>query len=236
MIELSHVETYGWEAAVRGMRNPMNSWEKSDSHWCDDNGLRGEYHLGDSDLALAQKLVHAGTDHSKFMRMIGISLDIIAPMYWWKEMDTYRVGVCPNPTDIEYNSTSTMHKITAKEFTREDFSVEHLIDAEAPYKCQLEYQVTDEIKSCWTPSAVLNFTIAMLNKCRELYLETGDKIFWWQLIQLLPSSYNYLRTVTINYAVARNMYHARKNHKQDEWRHLCKALERLPYAKELIVE
>lgn len=242
MIEISHVETYGWEAAIRGMRNPMNSWEKSDTLFIDNDGechnICGDggpyignpsfasqgFELGDNDLKLMKNLVASGTDHAKFMRMIGISLDIVAPLYWWKEMDTYRVGIAPNPTDIEYNSCSTMHKITAKEFVLDDFSSEHLIgDQPIP-------------GTCISPAQVLGQHIRFLNRIREMYLETNDKTWWWQLIQLLPTSYNQRRTMTLNYAAARKMYHARKNHKQDEWRHLCKELEQLPYAKELIVE
>ncbi len=227
MIEISHVETYGWEAAIRGMRNPMNSWEKSDTFFIEPRGvfhmLTGGYspysggpnfvsqgfELGRNDLALMEKLIKAGPDHAKFLRMIGISMDILAPLYWWKEMDTYKVGTTAN-------SCSTMHKIAAKEFTRDDFSHEHLVPR------MLE---------------VLDVTIANLNACRGIYLETQDKKWWWQMIQLLPTSYNQRRTVTLNYEVARRQYHARKNHKQDEWREgYCKALEQLPYAKELIVE
>ena len=209
MIEISCVQTYGWEAAVRGMRNPMNGWCKSDSHWCYYRGPESEYYLGQNDLALMQKLIKAGTDHAKFLRMIGISMDILAPLYWWKEMDTYKIGTVAN-------SCSTMHKIAAKEFRMSDFSTEHLNE--------------DSLN-------MLGSLIATLNFNRLLFLKDGNKKWWWQMIQLLPSSYNQKRTVTLNYEVARRQYHARKNHKQDEWSEgYCKALEQLPYAKELIME
>lgn len=193
MIEITKTETYGWEAAIRGMRNPMNSWDKSDSTDT----------LGYNDLGLMKKLVDAGSDHAKFMRMIGVSCDINAPLYWWKEYDTYKVGTVAN-------STSTMHKIHAKEFALEDFSHEHLLNKERD---------------------VLECIVALLNEDRQYFIETKDKNYWWQLIQLLPSSYNQLRTVTLNYAVLRNMYHARKNHKLDEWRTFCRWVETLPYSE-----
>lgn len=214
MIEISCVQTYGWEAAVRGMRNPMNSWDKSDSfsrtHYnyaADDREYA--FLLGINDTKLMQKLIKAGPDHAKFLRMIGISMDILAPLYWWKEMDTYKIGTVAN-------SCSTMHKIAAKEFRMSDFSTEHLNE--------------DSLK-------MLESLIATLNFNRLLFLKDGNKKWWWQMIQLLPSSYNQKRTVTLNYEVARRQYRARKNHKQDEWSEgYCKALEQLPYAKELIME
>ena len=204
MIKIENVETYGWEAAIRGMRNPKNSWEKSDTifdgdKWC----------MGDNDLKLMTSLAAAGTDHGKFLRMITVTLDITAPLYWWKEFDTYKVGTVAN-------SCSTMHKLTAKEFELDDFSHEHLIAA--------------SLNS-------LKRTIEDLNSCREAYLsgENKDpewkKEIWWQLIQLLPSSYNQRRTVQLNYAVLKNMYHARKNHKLDEWINFCGWIETLPYAE-----
>ena len=204
MIKIENVETYGWEAAIRGMRNPKNSWEKSDTifdgdKWC----------MGDNDLKLMTSLAAAGTDHGKFLRMITVTLDITAPLYWWKEFDTYKVGTVAN-------SCSTMHKLTAKEFELDDFSHEHLIVA--------------SLNS-------LKRTIEDLNSCREAYLsgENKDpewkKEIWWQLIQLLPSSYNQRRTVQLNYAVLKNMYHARKNYKLDEWINFCGWTETLPYAE-----
>lgn len=198
MIQITNVETSGWESAIRGMRNPMNSWSASDSD--------GEL-LGEKDLELAMKLSKSGTDHRKFMRMIIVQADILAPRYWWTEYDTYKVGTVAN-------STSTMHKIHAKEFTVDDFSCEHLKLANIDHLCYL---------------------IHALNKSRERYIETKDKEDWWQMIQLLPQSYNQLRTVSLNYEVLCNMYHARKHHKLDEWREFCKWIESLPYS-ELITE
>ena len=184
MIQITNAETFGWESAIRGMRNPMNSWLASDSD--------GEL-LGEKDLELAMKLSKSGTDHRKFMRMIIVQADILAPRYWWTEYDTYKVGTVAN-------STSTMHKIHAKEFTVDDFSCEHLKLANIDHLCYL---------------------IHALNKSRERYLETKDKEDWWQMIQLLPQSYNQLRTVSLNYEVLCNMYHARKHHKLDEWVEFC---------------
>lgn len=213
MIKTEHVKTYGWEAATRGMRNPMNSWEKGDSGWEYDWKVEPTFVVGPNDLALMTKLVKAGPDHAKFMRQIIVSMDITAPLYWWKEYDTYKVGTVAN-------SCSTMHKIHAKEFTMDDFSHEHLFYDET-FQCNRD---------------VLQFVIDALNFARNDYLKTKDKRYWWQMIQLLPSSYNQMRTVTLNYAVLRNMYPARKTHKLDEWRELCKIIETLPYAKELICD
>lgn len=203
MIKIECVDLFGWEATVRGMRNPMNSWGKSDSFWSD-----GFYIIGPDDLELAKKLANAGHDHGKFLRMLHVQMDITAPLYWWKQADTYKVGTVTN-------STSTMHKIHAKEFTLDDFSCEHLYDdvTDSPFKT---------IVDC-------------LNFFRGLYLQHEDKEDWWQMIQLLPSSYNQKRTWDGNYAVLRAMYHSRKNHKLDEWREFCKWIKNLPYAKELIV-
>lgn len=207
MIKVENVEVYGWEAAIRGMRNPMNSWDKSDSHpqdWCEiGEEICCGYHVGENDLALMRKLAASGPDHGKFLRMITVTLDIITPLYWWKEMDTYSVGVVKN-------SCSTMHKIHAKEFTLDDFSHEYLNE-----------------KSLY----MLNDTIQYLNAVREAFIETKDKHYWWQMIQLLPSSYNQRRTVQLNYAVLKNIYHARRNHKLDEWNLFCGWIERLPYSE-----
>ena len=210
MIKIDNTEVYGWEAAIRGMRNPLNSWDKSDT----DFSLSGIQSvngflvptIGDNDLDLMKRLVFAGEDHSKFMRMINVACDIIAPLYWWKEYDTYKVGTVAN-------SCSTMHKIHAKEFTVDDFSFERTVPI-----CS------------WFITSVLN----VLNAARERYLETKDKMHWDTMIQFLPSSYNQKRTVQLNYAVLRNMYHSRKNHKLDEWRDFCKWVESLPYAEALI--
>ena len=203
MIKIECVDIFGWEATVRGMRNPMNSWGKSDSFWSD-----GFYIIGPDDLGLATKLANAGHDHGKFLRMLHVQMDITAPLYWWKQADTYKVGVTTN-------SCSAMHKIHAKEFTLDDFSCEHLYDdvIDSPFKA---------IVDC-------------LNFFRGLYLQHEDKEDWWQMIQLLPSSYNQKRTWDGNYAVLRAMYHARKNHKLDEWQEFCRWVEGLPYAEELIV-
>ena len=214
MIKLENTEVMGWEAAIRGMRNPMNSWAKSDSYY----GGQFSYGLnenvsvsiGRNDLDLMTRLRNAGTDHRKFMRMITVYADIIAPLYWWKEFDTYKVGTVAN-------SCSTMHKIADKEFTLEDFSHEHLLD-----NCRgsVAYSSMD----------VLQLTINMLNDYREKYLEAKDKKYWWQMIQLLPSSYNQIRTVMLNYEVLANIYKSRKNHKLDEWHTFCDWIEQLPYS------
>ena len=304
MIKIENVSTVGWEPAIRGARNPMNSWDKSDSlfynmesefiqnmvgdrlfedpfqvsawNYCGPTEKRDLYSwaiddsddidqlsedefiifnrtgvpvIGPNDLKLLSNLAKAGSDEAKFRRMIMVYLDVTAPMYWWKEADTYKVGTVRN-------SCSTMHKIHAKEFTLDDFSCEHLLapeyfskDDEAANDCGLyAYEISPDEEAtknilneyekvnffAW-PENSLEATVKMLNKCRELYLETKDKRFWWQMIQLLPSSYNQRATLMLNYEVLANMYHARKNHKLDEWREFCNWIETLPYAKELIV-
>lgn len=219
MIEVEKVEVFGWEAAIRGMRNPMNSWDKSDSVFCNDEGCGMCEHenceimpwlgderfcIGDNDLDLMKRLTKAGTEHRKFLRMICITMDITAPLYWWKEFDTYKVGTVAD-------SCSTMHKITDKEFTLEDFSHDHM-ENKAPLKKIIEF----------------------LNHYRTDYLETKDKVCWWYIIQLLPSSYNQKRTVSLNYEVAMNIIRQRSGHKLDEWRTLVDKLKDLPYMKELI--
>lgn len=229
MIEISNTKVFGYEAAIRGMRNPMNSWDKSDSgcrcsHEYDIYGNCDlcSHYIGENDYELMLKLCKAGTDHRKFMRMINVTCDIVAPLYWWKEFETYRVGVAPNPMDIEINSCSTMHKIADKEFTIEDFSCEHLSHT--------------SLEACIGSShGLLKHTIYMLNKLRNLYLETKDKKYWWQMIQLLPSSYNQKRTMMMNYEVLANIYKSRKNHKLDEWREFCKWIESLPYSELIVV-
>ena len=208
MLTIENAETFGWEAAIRGMRSPKNSWDKSDSCWSspNENGTdKPMYIIGENDLKLMHTLAAAGQDHGKFLRMIHVQLDVTAPLYWHKEADQYKVGTV---TD----SCSTMHKIHSKEFTLDDFSHEHL----------------------YSPLHDLKPTVDLLNVYRERFLETKDKEDWWQLIQLLPSSYNQRRTWDLNYAVLRNIYHARRNHKIDEWHTLCDWIETLPYAKELI--
>ena len=214
MIKFENGEIVGWEAAIRGMRNPMNSWEKSDSHYecheydklSDDDRkiyLIDDYIPGPNDLDLMTRLRNAGTDHRKFMRMITVYLDITAPLYWWKEFDTYKVGTVAN-------SCSTMHKIAAKEFALDDFSHEHL--------------GMQSIR-------VLKDTIKVMNDFREEFIKDHEKDNWWQMIQLLPSSYNQKRTVFLNYWVLANIYHQRQHHKQDEWRvDFCNWIKSLPYS------
>ena len=227
MIKIENTELVGWEAAIRGMRNPLNSWEKSDSKWysigiptsnpaaINDKYLSQKYCIGDNDLDLMKRLRNAGTDHRKFMRMITVYVDITAPLYWWKEFDTYKVGTVAN-------SCSTMHKIHAKEFTLEDFSCEHLFDTP-------ESEFNDSMD-------VLKEVIDILNLYRDHFVKNPHrKDYWWQLIQLLPSSYNQRRTVMLNYEVLANIYKSRRNHKLDEWHVFCKWIENLPYA-ELITD
>lgn len=224
MLKIENTEVMGWEHAIRGMRNPKNSWEKSDSGYCDTIN----YRLGPNDFDLMSRLRNAGTDHRKFMRMITVYLDITAPLYWWKEFDTYKVGTVAN-------SCSTMHKIADKEFTLDDFSYEHL-NCEPYHRNWIESATVDEDitsphKVWMTPLDILRCTIEMLNAYRESYLETKDKQDWWQMIQLLPSSYNQKRTVMLNYEVLANMYKSRRNHKLDEWHTFCDWIESLPYSE-----
>ena len=228
MLKIENTEIVGWNAAIRGMRNPMNSWEKSDSIFCkrtecytcevrDDCGVDIlDYDIGPNDHNLMLKLCDAGTDHRKFMRMITVYVDITAPLYWWKEFDTYKIGTVAN-------SCSTMHKIHEKKFTLEDFSCEHLIT-----------QTKDRLENI----------VDTLNGYRDIYVnwdrkdefiqrafEYEKKLVWWQMIQLLPSSYNQKRTVMLNYEVLANMYKSRKNHKLDEWHDFCHWIETLPYSE-----
>ena len=226
MLKIENTEVTGWEAAIRGMRNPMNSWEKSDSvftqHELEDwphNTIKTFDDLGQNDLDLMTRLRNSGTDHRKFMRMITVYLDITAPLYWWKEFDTYKVGTVTN-------SCSTMHKIAVKEFALEDFSCDHL---------------NDDCMSCEVNGGdhfyplssldVLSITIDTLNYWRRRYLATKNKEDWWQMIQLLPSSYNQRRTVMLNYEVLANIYNSRRNHKLDEWHTFCDWIEELPYSE-----
>nr|MBE6545784.1 hypothetical protein [Oscillospiraceae bacterium] len=203
MLKVSRIDVMNFENAIRGARNPMNSWARMDSYYDDE----GNFVLGDNDLSLAARLAKAGSDHRKFLRQVIVSMDISAPLYWWKEFDTYKVGTVAN-------SCSTMHKIQAKEFTREDFSCEKL---------------SDEALS------VLDSVISFMESERLKFIETKDKANWHNMIQLLPTSYNQLRTVTLNYEVLINIYRARRYHKLDEWKILCAEIEKLPYAKELIL-
>lgn len=202
---------------IEGMRNPMNSWEKSDSNTDPDFYSLANIEIGSDDHSLMQRLSNAGTEHRKYMRMMPVYVRITAPLYWWKEFDTYKVGTVAN-------SCSTMHKIAEKEFTLEDFSTEHLISDESiPTRI---YSAKDMMET----------TIKNLNMFRELYLKTRDKTYWWQMIQLLPSSYNQTRNVMLNYEVLANIYRQRKNHKLDEWREVCKWIESLPYSELITVD
>lgn len=233
MIKLENYEVVGWEHAIRGMRNPMNSWDKSDSEFnrdpdngcsgtcpCEDMGINcDQCFVGPNDHELMIKLAKAGPVHGKFRRMITVYVDITAPLYWWKEFDTYKVGTVAN-------SCSTMHKIHAKEFELDDFSHEHLID-EVYFGVENPTNAGDTFHS----KAILELIVDMLNHCRGLYLLSKDKKYWWQMIQLLPSSYNQKRTVQLNYEVLANIYEYRKNHKLDEWREFCKWIESLPYSE-----
>ena len=266
MLKITDFEVVGWEHAIRGMRNPMNSWEKSDSgfgcrltkgrdqidwkthdegeicfcnncSWCpllceDDfdpeySKQVREFMIGPNDLDLMKWLRNAGTDYRKFMRMITVYVDITAPLYWWKEFDTYKVGTVAN-------SCSTMNKIAQKEFTLEDFSCEHLLQS-FPIQMELYSAMTTAParngEPQWTPIMHLLSTIAALNFYRERYLDTKDKKYWWQMIQLLPSSYNQKRTVMLNYEVLANIYKSRRNHKLDEWHTFCDWIEELPYSE-----
>lgn len=237
MIKFENGEIVGWEAAIRGMRNPMNSWEKSDSHYecheydklSDDDRkiyLIDDYIPGPNDLDLMTRLRNAGTDHRKFMRMITVYLDITAPLYWWKEFDTYKVGTVAN-------SCSTMHKIHAKEFTLEDFSQEHLLDGRGLKVSHEDNCTPDESDFGFRLSGkeLLKTTVNTLNYYRRIFLETNNKKYWWQMIQLLPSSYNQRRTIMLNYEVLANIYKSRRNHKLDEWRALCEWIENLPHSE-----
>ena len=210
MITVNNISVWGFEHAVRGMRNPMNSWYKSDSTWIYDIP-NAKFHLGKSDLDLMRRLYQAGTEHRKYLRQIFVSMDITAPLYWWKEFDTYKVGTVAN-------SCSTMHKIAAKEFTLSDFSVEHIGDVP---NCDPVY---------WD---VIDYVIQTLNEARHCYLDTKDKKYWWQMIQLLPSSYNQKRTVTMNYENVMSMIKQRTGHKLDEWNEFVEILLSLPHIGEI---
>lgn len=219
MIKIENVDVSGWEAAIRGMRNPMNSWDRSDSYFNSETGsyfpkdgydinvYRNIWYIGEEDRKLMHKLAKAGNEHAKFRRMLNVTMDITAPLYFWKEFDTYKVGTVSN-------SCSTMHKIHENEFTLDDFSVEHLY--------------TNNLEAFGT-------IISALNEARAVYLQTKEKEDWWQMIQLLPSSYNQRRTIQLNYEVLSRIYHQRCNHKLDEWREFCDyILKTLPYSEELI--
>lgn len=212
MIKVENIETFGLYGAMRGMRNPLNSWDKADTTVY--QGHDKEFvNIGVNDLNLATRLIKAGTEHRKFLRMIHVQMDVTAPLYWWKEADTYKVGTTAN-------SCSTMHKIATKEFTLDDFSHDHLFNDAVVY-------------NGYVSTSVLECVIGALNEFRNLYLETKDKRYWWQMIQLLPSSYNQRRTWDMSMETLLSILHQRKNHKLDEWnefRDIC--LEQLPYLKE----
>lgn len=223
MIKIENTKVYGWEAAIRGMRNPMNSWARSDSD-CEFLSPGEEPAIGPNDWELAKRLCGAGTDHRKFMRMIIVYADITAPLYWWKEFDTYKVGTVAN-------SCSTMHCIHKKEFTLDDFSHEQLILNYDKQMKALE-SLGEEVRGRQnSPLDDLNYDISKLNAYRALYLATKDKIWWWQMIQRLPSSYNQKRTIMLSYEVLANIYHSRKNHKLDEWHEFCDWIKTLPYSE-----
>ena len=213
MIKIENIDVYGWDAAIRGARNPMNSWDRMDS--CYNNG---EFEIGENDYKLLKNLTIAGPEHRKWNRMVTVTMDITAPLYWWKEYDTYKVGTVAN-------SCSTMHKIQAKEFELDDFSRDHLYEEENGW-------IEDEYgyKWCCAPTC-LETTINTLNAYRYQYNKTKDKKYWWQMIQLLPSSYNQKRTVHLNYEVLGTMYHQRRHHKLDEWVEFCNTIKRLPYSE-----
>ena len=221
MITIENTNALGWDNAIRGMRNPMNSWPKSDSSFIpyeDHQYDSPRYRIGPTDISLMRKLAESGTsDHRKFMRMIIVYADITAPLYWWKEFDTYKVGTVAN-------SCSTMHTIAKEEFTVNDFSCEHLL----PFLDSEPYLENTTEHYAFAPMDILKITIRALNQYRHLYILTKDKEYWWQMIQLLPSSYNQKRTIMVNYEVLRNMYASRHNHKLNEWRDLCKWIKKLP--------
>ena len=231
MIKVENIETWGFEHAIRGMRNPMNSWERSDSQimWTDapafnDIGrpdLAMNMVIGENDLALMRKLYAAGQPHRKYLRQIFVSMDITAPLYWWKEFDTYKVGTTAN-------SCSTMHKIAAKEFSLDDFSHEHLFDG-----IETIEDSGNDMEHYENPTTCMEYVIAVLNHYRTKFNDTKDKRYWWQMIQLLPSSYNQRRTVTMSYENVMNILDYRQGHKLDEWNEYCKILLGLPHVAEI---
>lgn len=240
MIKIEQTETYGWEAAIRGMRNPMNSWDKSDTKICEgwvngkcsynDSCEKGVWvnefqsiHLGENDLDLMKNLCKAGTDHRKFMRMITVYCDVTAPLYFWKEFDTYKIGTVSN-------SCSTMHKIHSKRFSVDNFSREYIWDDDIEHP-QTQLVCTEDKPVYLDDTQILIYTVGILNELRELYIKTKEKRYWYKMIQLLPSSYNQKRTVMLNYEVLANMYKSRKNHKLDEWHKICDWIEELPYSE-----
>ena len=256
MLKIENVDIYGWEAAIRGCRNPLNSWGKSDSAFqhgddyrtINDDAADSEFiaeqiasgrlydrvFIGPNDYKLMQNLCKGGSEESKWRRFVHVTCDITAPLYFYKELDTYRAGV-------EKNSCSTMHKIHAKEFTRDDFSCEHLIDCGNPEEVPTIAvgegfnTIENELMRFW-PSDILDLTIVMLNRSRQLFLQTKDKRYWWQMIQLLPSSYNQRRTYEFNYESLANIYRQRNSHRLDEWHQFCDRLKELPYSEFITLE
>ena len=249
MIKIEDVEVMGMRKAIKGMRNAMNSWDKSDSKECglrcitsdvslDDitcnemcggHLLRGYTQIGKDDMKLCKRLIKAGSSDRKFMRMIHVQCDVIAPLYWWKEYDTYKVGTTAN-------SCSTMHKIQDKEFTIDDFSHEQLLSWDYDKCPTFNYKFDNDEDSEYicTAESVLIHIIYALNHYRNKYIKTKDKTFWWQMIQLLPSSYNQMRTIDLSYETLFSIYHQRNNHKLDEWKEFCKWIKTLPYMKEFL--
>ena len=233
MIKIEETETYGWKAAIRGMRNPKNSWDKSDSKQLPDmlmdeqTYVPAHFEIGPNDLDLMTRLCNAGTDHRKFMRMIVVYCDITAPLYWWKEFDTYKVGTVAN-------SCSTMHKIHDKRFSADDFSREYIWD-DCIKRPKTQIVGTEDDNAYLDDAEIFIYTIGMLNELRDMYINTKDKRYWYKMIQLLPSSYNQKRTVMLNYEVLANIYKSRKNHKLDEWHDFCDWIKTLPYS-ELITD
>ena len=237
MIKIEKTDVYGWDAAIRGMRNPMNSWDKSDSTFFDDSeghvcGIGGKHRgtnslelikVGDNDIDLMKRLASAGPVHAKYRRMINVTCDITAPLYWWKEYDTYKVGTVAN-------SCSTMHKIHTKKFTLDDFSTDRMFETDNGW-----IENSEGIKYL-SPITFFESIVFQLNCYRENFLATGDKMWWDQMIQLLPTSYNQKRTIQFNYEVLVGMYRDRKNHKLDEWRTFCKWIETLPYSELITLE
>ena len=220
MLKTNNIRVYNWEGSLRGMRNPLNSWHLSDTDFEMKTNPQGVQYptIGENDYSLCKRLITAGPDHRKFLRQIFVSIDIDAPLFWWKEFDTYKVGTVAN-------SCSTMHKIHSKEFTRADFSYETM-SSETDEKSPIVY-------GCYklSPSGLVDFTIHTLNYLRDKFNETKDKKYWRMMIEALPTSYNQLRTVTLNYEVLRNLYRARRHHKLTEWHTLCDVIEALPYSE-----
>ena len=230
MIKIENTQVFGWEAAIRGARNPMNSWEKSDSIWVDTSHdfdendipitIMKHYEIGPNDHKLLMNLCKGGTEEAKWRRMVHVQMDVTAPLYWWKEFETYKVGTVSN-------SCSTMHKIHAKEFTRDDFSCEHLFASDSIIGMWYSQVAEEELSGI----DILDIVIEFLNRYREMFIKTKDKHCWWQMIQFLPSSYNQKRTIDLNYEVLASQYRQRKDHKLDEWHQYCDWIKTLPYSE-----